>query len=71
MVDTTDSKSVAGNRVRVQVSLPVKGLKVFLDLFFCKKSQSLLQTVFGPYRQNPPSVFLKSTASFICSYSIM
>lgn len=71
MVDTTDSKSVAGNRVRVQVSLPVKGLKVFLDLFFCKKSQSLLQTVFSPYRQNPPSVFLKSTASFICSYSIM
>lgn len=36
MVDTTDSKSVAGNRVRVQVSLPVKGLKVFLDLFFAK-----------------------------------
>ncbi len=44
MVDTTDSKSVASNRVRVQVSSPVR-LKPFLVLLrkvFCFKTNGLV-----------------------------
>ena len=46
MVDTTDSKSVASNRVRVQVSSPVRTENVpnNSERFFCLTSQLRRQT---------------------------
>ena len=58
MVDTTDSKSVASNRVRVQVSSPVelRTSRITRDVFLCYNSGTkLLQS------------FLSSIASSMCS----
>ena len=44
MVDMTDSKSVAGDCVRVQVSSPVSKLPSSRELFFMSKSFCLYYT---------------------------
>lgn len=57
MVDTTDSKSVASNRVRVQVSSPVfKRSSSFLEdlfLFLNKSSRSRLELSRDESRSEP------------------